>query len=62
MGTAQKDCIWFDWCGHGCPGRCDDFSPVDSLDEDMDFYLKILKENAEEYDKLIQEFSDKEEI
>lgn len=61
MGTAREDCIWFDQCGQDCFGRCDDFSPVDSSDEDVAFYQQVLKENAEEYDKLIREFSGEEE-
>lgn len=60
MGTAREDCIWFDQCGHNCFGRCDDFSPIDSSDEDVAFYQQVLKENAEEYDKLIREFSGEE--
>lgn len=62
MGTARKDCIWYDQCGHECLEGCDDLSPIDSSDEDAAFYQQILKENAEEYDSLVQEFSDGEEI
>lgn len=61
MGTARKDCIWFDQCDHECTGRCNDFSPIDSSDEDVAFYQQVLKENAEEYGKLTQEFLDEEE-
>lgn len=61
MYTAREDCIWFDQCGHDCIGRCEDFSPTDSSEEDTAFYEQILKENAEEYCKLIQEYSGEEE-
>lgn len=62
MCTVRKDCIWIDQCGHMCSGECDDFSPIDSSDEDEAYYSKILKENTDEYFKLIQEFIGEGEI
>lgn len=56
MDTARKDCIWYEQCGQECYEGCDDYSPIDSSDEEEAFYQQILKENAEEYDKLIWEF------
>lgn len=51
-------CIWSDQCGSECRGKCDYYSPADTAMEDELFYQKVLKENVEEYEKVIREFSD----
>lgn len=59
MNTARKNCIWYDQCGSECQGKCDDYSPADDAGENEVFYQSILKENAQEYEKVIQEYSDR---
>lgn len=59
MNTARKNCIWYDQCGSECQGKCDDYSPADDAGENEVFYQSVLKENAQEYEKLIQEYSDR---
>ena len=60
MNTARKNCIWYDQCGSECQGKCDDYSPADDAGEnEVLFYQGVLKENAQEYEKVIQEYSDR---
>ena len=61
MNTARKNCIWYDQCGSECQGKCDDYSPADDAGEnEVLFYQGVLKENAQEYEKVIQEYSDRD--
>ena len=53
MNTARKNCIWYG------QGKCDDYSPADDAGENEVFYQSVLKENAQEYEKVIQEYSDR---
>ena len=60
MNTARKNCIWYDQCGLECQGKCDHYSPADDAGEnEVLFYQGVLKENAREYEKVIQEYSDR---
>lgn len=59
MNAAQKNCIWYDQCGLECRGKCDDYSPADDPGENEVFYQGVLKENVQEYEKVIQEYSDR---
>lgn len=62
MDAARKECIWFGQCGSDCSGRCPDFSPADESEEAENYYHDILKENAEEYQSVIREYSDGGEL
>lgn len=57
MNTARKNCIWHDQCGSECRG-CEHYSPVDDAVGNEEFYLGILEENAQEYAKIVRDFSD----
>ncbi len=59
MNTASQECIWKDQCGMECPGRCSDFTPADDAGDNEDYYSSILKENTEEYQHMINNYSDK---
>ena len=52
--NAAFDCIWYDQCGSECQGKCEYYSPADTAMEDETFYMEVLKENAQEYEKSIQ--------
>ena len=56
--NAAFDCIWYDQCGSECQGKCEYYSAM----EDETFYMEVLKENAQEYEKSIQDFSDGSDI
>ena len=58
MDTADNKCIWADQCGEECEGRCSDYSTIDESKEAKKHYEKILRENAEEYQQMIQDYSD----
>lgn len=58
MNTAREKCVWY----AECEDQCEDCFLIDTSEEDEEFYRHVLKENTEEYDKLILEFSEKEEI
>ena len=60
--NAAFDCIWYDQCGSECHGKCEYYSPADTAMEDETFYMEVLKENAQEYEKSIQDFSDGSDI
>lgn len=60
MNTANQECIWKDQCGGECPGYCSDYTPADESEENENYYSRILKENAEEYQKMIGDYSDEE--
>lgn len=57
MNTAWKDCIWYEQCESECCGKCDDYSPVDDSELNEAFYQSILRENAEEYQDIICEYT-----
>lgn len=57
MNTANQECIWKDQCGGECPGYCSDYTPADESEENENYYSRILKENAEEYQKMINDYS-----
>lgn len=59
MNTASQECIWKDQCGTECQGYCSDFTPADEGGADDIFYSRILKENAEEYQHMIDDYSDR---
>lgn len=58
MNTARKDCIWYDQCGSGCQWECEDYSPADDAAENEAFYQSTLEENVQEYEEIIEEYSD----
>ena len=58
MSIARKDCIWYEQCGSECFGRCEDYSPTDESEDNEAFYRGVLAENAKEYKKVIQDYSD----
>lgn len=58
MNTARKNCIWYEQCGAECQGRCEDYSPVDESEDNETFYRNVLAENAQEYQKVIRDYSD----
>lgn len=60
MNTANQECIWKDQCGGNCPGRCSDYTPTDESESNTKFYFDVLSENAEEYQKMIDDYSDGE--
>lgn len=60
MNTANRECIWKDQCGGECPGRCSDYTPADESESNTKFYFDTLSENAEEYQKMIDDYSDGE--
>jgi len=62
MGSLRKLCIWFGQCGSDCSVRCSDFSPADELEKSESDYHAILKENVEEYQRVIREYSDGGEL
>lgn len=57
MDATRKECIWFEQCGSDCPGRCPDFSPLDETENTENYYHSILRENTEEYQSMIKEYS-----
>lgn len=60
MNAANRECIWKEQCGDECHGRCSDYTPADESEDNENFYSYILKENAEEYQKIIDDYSDGE--
>lgn len=54
-----KGCIWADQCESD--ERCEDYTPIDVDEEDVEYYNQILKENTEEYEDLVKEQDDIEE-
>lgn len=59
MSIARENCIWYEQCGSECCGKCEDYSPADESEENEEFYKGILAENAQEYEKVIQDYSDR---
>lgn len=60
MNTANQECIWKDQCGSDCFGRCPDYTSADDAEENEAFYTQVLRENAEAYQKMIDDYSDGE--
>lgn len=58
MNTAGQECIWKGQCGEECPKNCPDFTPADDSENNEKFYLGVLKESAEEYQHMIDDYSD----
>lgn len=60
VNTARKNCIWYDQCGSDHCRGCEYY---DSLGEEAEldegYCQSILEENAQEYEKVIQEYSDR---
>lgn len=52
-------CIWSDQCESD--KRCEDYTPADVEEEDVEYYNRIIKENTEEYENLVKEQDDVEE-
>lgn len=55
MNCACDSCIWHDQCGAG--RVCQHYSPIDDRYDEY-FYNVVLKENAEEYEKVKNEFGE----
>ena len=53
-------CIWSDKC-EDCDYGCDNFTSIDSIEQDIAYYEHILAENAEEYYGIQHDYSDYEE-
>lgn len=58
MGADGKECIWKGQCESECPQNCQDYTPADDIEGGENFYSGVLKENAEVYQKEIDEYSD----
>lgn len=54
-----KGCIWVDQCESD--KRCEDYTPVDVDEDDVEYYNQIIKENTEEYEDLVKEQDDTKE-
>ena len=48
-----QGCYWEESCGG--TEACADYTPINDNDSDIAFYNNILRENAQEYDKLVKE-------
>lgn len=59
MGAEGKECIWKGQCESECPQDCQDYTPADDTEDNENFYFGVLKENAEIYQKEIDEYSDR---
>lgn len=57
MDADRKKCIWYEQCGGNCPEDCSDYTPSDDSD-DVEFYNRVLRENAEEYENIVADFDD----
>lgn len=55
--TEDKACIWKGQCEGECPQDCQDYTPTDDTENNENFYSDVLKENAEVYQKEIDEYS-----
>lgn len=60
MNTANQECVWKGQCGGKCPEHCSDYTPADESERNEDFYFLIIKENADEYQKMIDDYSSEE--
>ncbi|NBH77090.1 hypothetical protein D3Z52_02595 [Clostridiaceae bacterium] len=60
MNTANQECIWKDQCGGECLGHCPGYTPAGKSNKHKSLYFRILKENVEEYQKMINDYSDGE--
>lgn len=60
MSTANQECIWKEQCGGECSEQCSDYTPIDDSESKMKFYFNILSENAQEYQEVIDDYSDGE--
>lgn len=58
MRAKGKECIWRGQCENECPQDCQDYTPANDTEDSENFYSDILKENAEVYQKEIEEYSD----
>lgn len=47
-----RGCIWADICKSNT--KCEDYTPADTEDNDIQYYEKILQENADEYRSLVE--------
>ncbi len=56
-----KKCIWEDQCGSECAGHCPDYTPADGSEENERFYTCVLIENVQAYQKMIDDYDDKED-
>ena len=61
MATNDKNCCagcyWSDKCLDG-KTDCDEYTPLDTEDDDVKYYNRIIKENTEEYAAVINEYAD----
>lgn len=59
MNTLGQECIWKNQCGAECTDDCDYFTPADDLENIGGiYYFDVLKQNAEEYQHMIDDYSD----
>ena len=47
-------CYWSDQCSQST--TCDNFTPIDSNDDDIAEYNRIIAENTQEYDEYVRDF------
>lgn len=59
--THKKSCSGCYWCCQ-CSDRsddvCGDYTPLDPEEDDIAYYNKIVKENYDEYESVIEEYND----
>lgn len=58
MRSEDKKCIWMGQCEGECPQDCQDYTPADDTEDNENFYSDVLRENAEVYQREIDEYSD----
>ena len=58
MRSEDKKCIWMGQCEGECSQDCRDYTPADDTEDSENFYFDVLRENAEVYQREIDEYSD----
>ena len=58
MRSEDKKCIWMGQCEGECSQDCRDYTPADDTEDSKNFYSDVLRENAEVYQREIDEYSD----
>lgn len=53
-GTCSG-CYWYEKCDGDYP--CEDYTPLDDTQADIEFYQTILRENKEEYRSFVEEMN-----
>jgi hypothetical protein len=54
----RTECYWYGRCGVSCEG-CEDYDPVDETAREIETYFTVLRENAEEYQTVAEDYSDR---